>query len=88
MLLALSLLLPRPQLSAIKLGPTDVPEPAPYGKVPLLERNWVVVVDQGPTTRGCRTRREKFECASAYDIAHNDEKKQKDGLFALTSKEV
>jgi len=49
MLLALLLLLPR--LSTGKLGPTDVPEPMRYGKVPLLERNWVVVVDQGLTAR-------------------------------------
>ena len=67
MLLALLLLLPR--LSTVKLGPTDVPEPKLYGKVLLLERNWVVVVDQGPTKRWRKTRRVKFECAPAYDIA-------------------
>ena len=47
MLLALLLLLPR--LSTVKLGPTDMPEPKRYSKVPLLKRNWVVVIDQGPT---------------------------------------
>ena len=47
MLLALLLLLPR--LSAVKLGPTDVAEPTRYSKVLLLERNWVVVVNQGLT---------------------------------------
>jgi len=49
MLLALLLLLPI--LSAVKLGPTDVAEPTRYSKVPLLERNWVVVVDQGLTAQ-------------------------------------
>jgi len=50
MLLALLLLLPRLS-TTVKLGLTDVPEPMRYSRVPLLERNWVVVVDQGLTAQ-------------------------------------
>jgi len=42
----------------------------PSCTVHMLERNRVVVVvDQGPAARWRKTRREKFECAPAYDIA-------------------
>jgi len=62
------------ELSIVKLRPTDVPEPTRYGKVSLLESNWVVVIDQGPTARWRKTTREKVWMCSCVWHCNNDEK--------------
>ena len=43
----------------------------------MLERNWSVVADQGPTTRWHRTRGEKCDCVAAYDMKEKLKKNKK-----------
>jgi len=57
------------ELSIVKLRPTDVPEPTRYGKVSLLESNWVVVIDQGPTAwwRKTKTAKHRITQTTPHD---------------------
>jgi len=49
----------------------------PFRTIQMLERNWAVVADQGPTARWHRTRGEKCDCVAVYDIKEKLKTKQK-----------